>query len=541
VPPDVQLTTETPQSVAFSPDGTQVAFVGWRSGDRNRNIFVRRLDQTEVTPLLHGNETATSCFFSPDGRALGFINTNNAVLNTVSLPDGLALALTGSLFYGGAAWGRDNRITFARADGLWQVPATGGAATPLTRVDKTRGEVSHQWPTVLPDGKVVLFTVVKGSSPGVTHIEALSVATGQPQVLIDPGTFPLYALSGHLIFFRDNALLAAAFDVKRNAIIGPPIRIADDIAVDVFGAPVMAVSHSGALIYRPAGLATSKMVWVTRHGLEQPVTDATRAYNYPRVAPDGHRSVVSVNGDLWIWDTARATFTPLTSDATAANTYPVWTPDGKRVVFRTRTGLRWIEADGSGPSQAIADTIPNDYPSSVSPDGRTLAFLRISEGTSGDVYVLSLSGEPQPRPIVQGPAYEGGPQFSPDGRWLAYASNESGVFQVYLRAFPGPEGRWPVSTEGGSQPRWSRNGKELFYRNGNKLMVVEVSTTPQPVLSTPRLLFEQPYTRSAITMPDYDVSPDGQRFLMLKPEAGYGRLNVVLNWQEELKQRVPTK
>jgi Tol biopolymer transport system component len=248
-----------------------------------------------------------------------------------------------------------------------------------------------------------------------------------------------------------------------------------------------------------------------------------------------------VNGDLWIWDIARATFTPLTSDANGANTYPVWTPDGRRVVFRTRTGLRWIEADGSGRSQAIPDTIPNDYPSSVSPDGRTLAFLRISEGTSGDVYVLSLSGEPQPRPVVQGPAYEGGPQFSPDGRWLAYASNESGVLQVYLRAFPGPEGRWPVSTEGGSQPRWSRNGKELFYRNGNKLMVVEVSTTPQPVLSTPRLLFEQHYARSAITMPDYDVSPDGQRFLMLKPEAGYGRLNVVLNWQEELKQRVPTR
>jgi Tol biopolymer transport system component len=178
----------------------------------------------------------------------------------------------------------------------------------------------------------------------------------------------------------------------------------------------------------------------------------------------------------------------------------------------------------------------------VSPDGGTLAFVRFTADTSADVYVLSLKGEPQPHALLKGPAYEGGPQFSPDGRWLAYASNESGQFQVYVRPFPSPDRSWPVSTQGGTQPRWNRDGKELFYRIGNKMMVVDVTTSPDLALSTPRLLFEQRYAYGvSVTTPNYDVSPDGQRFVMVKDESGSGRLNVVLNWTEELKRLGPTK
>ncbi len=246
-------------------------------------------------------------------------------------------------------------------------------------------------------------------------------------------------------------------------------------------------------------------------------------------------------GDLWIQDTARATFTRLTSSETAGNSFPIWSHDGKRVIFRTQLGLRWIDADGSGRSQIIPGTSVNDYPGSVSPDGATLAITRLTPETSADVYTIGLAGERQATAIVKGFAYEGGSQFSPDGRWLAYASDESGASQVYVRPFPGPDRRWLVSTQGGRQPRWNRNGKEVFYRDGNKMMVVEVSARPDLVLSPPRLLFDQRYAFGiGVTTPNYDVGLD-QRFVMVKSESGSGRLNMVLNWFDELKARVQTK
>ena len=204
--------------------------------------------------------------------------------------------------------------------------------------------------------------------------------------------------------------------------------------------------------------------------------------------------------------------------------------------------MRTIEVAGGGRVKGIpGSTQVSDIPGSVSPDGKTLAFVRQSAETSGDVFLADLGGESQPRAWLSTPAYEGGAQFSPDGRWIAYASDETGQMQVYLRPFPGPDPKEPVSTQGGTQPAWNRNGRELFYRNGNKMMVVDVSTNPRLVLSQPRQLFEQPYGFFTITVPNYDVSLDGQRFLMVKDESGSQRLNLVLNWFEELKRLVPTK
>ncbi len=528
------------QSAVLSPDGTRVAFVGVLGG--LRQIYLRRLDQFEAAPL-RGTETANVCFFSPDGRALGFVNVGGGLMK-VSVADGLVVPLASDAnSTQGGAWGTDDRITFGRAGALWQIPAAGGAAWQVTRLDSEKGELKHLSPTVVADGKVVLFTVVTGSGRGAAHIEALTLATGQRQVLVDPGTFPLYAPSGHLVFFRDDALLATAFDGDRLAVTGPPIRVVENLAVDTVGVPVVALSPAGALLYPTNGQATSQVVWVSRQGLEQPLTDTPRSYTNPRLRPDGQQVLVTANGDLWIQDTTRPTFTRLTSNDTAGNSFAVWTPDRTRVVFRTQAGMQWIAADGSGRSGAIpATSSANDYPNSVSPDGTTLAFIRISGATSGDVYVLPLTGDPQPHAILSGPAYEGGPQFSPDGHWLAYASDESGQFQVYVRPFPGPDHMWPVSTQGGTQPRWNKNGKELFYRNGNKMMVVDVTTGPDLVLSPPRLLFDQRYAfGKSVTTPNYDVSPDGQRFVMVKDGSASGRLNVVLNWSEELKARVPAK
>jgi eukaryotic-like serine/threonine-protein kinase len=303
----------------------------------------------------------------------------------------------------------------------------------------------------------------------------------------------------------------------------------------------VAVSRSGSLIYATSASAASTLVWVSRQGVQEPVTDVRRPYFIPRVAPDGRRIVVQASGDLWIQDTMRATFARLTSQATFGSSFPVWTPDGKRVVFRTNAGLYWADADGSGRSQAIPGTSLTDFPTSISPDGDTLLIARQTVKTSQDVYAISLRGGSAPKPVVNTPAFEGGAEFSPDGRWMAYVSDESGQMQVYIRPFPAPDRKWQVSTEGGTAPVWNRNGRELFYRNGNKMMAVDVMTGGDVTLSASRLLFEQTYAFGpTITIGNYDVHPDGQRFLMVKDEPTAGRLNVELNWFVELKRLVPT-
>jgi Tol biopolymer transport system component len=353
----------------------------------------------------------------------------------------------------------------------------------------------------------------------------------------------VYVPSGHLVFFRDGALLALPFNVERLAATGPAVRVVDNIATDVNGIPLAAMSNAGMLAYAPGETGTSRLVWVSRQGLEQSITDAPKHYQSPRLAPDGRRVVLQIGGDLWINDLARTTSTRLTSSDTVGTSFPVWSADGTRVVFRSRIGMRWIDVEGGGGGHAIpGSTGIEDFPNSLSPDGDTLAFLRQSVDTSGDIYVASLHGSSPPRVVVGTPVYEGGAQFSPDGRWLAYASNESGQLQVYVRPFPGPDRRAAVSTQGGSFPLWRRDGKELFYRTGNRMMGVDVSTGGGNVtLSQPHVLFDQRYLFETLTIANYDVSLDGQRFLMVKDESGSGRLNVVLNWLDELKRLAPTK
>ena len=539
LPAGVEFVTVYPPAVALSPDGTRVAFVGVFRG--LRQLYTRRLDQFETVPI-RGTEKANAVFMSPDGRALGFI-TADLALKRVSLADGLVTTVGHDAeFSAGAAWGADDRITFVRAGALWQVPASGGPAKQLTTVDSGNRELLHAWPNVIAEGRILLFASITGSGRGASHIEALSLPTGQRRVIVESGTFPLYVPSGHLVFFRDGALLGAPFDVDRLEVTGPVVRVLENLAVGTtMDAPLAALSNAGSLMYAASDAGTTRLVWVSRQGVEQPITETPRRYQYPRLAADGRRTAVATAGDLWIQDIARATFTRLTSEQTVGNAFPVWTPDGTRVLFRTLTGMYWTAADGSGHPQAIAGSLSGDLPCSVSPDGDTLAFMRQNAQTSRDVYVLSLRGQPRPRPVVSTPAYEGGAQFSPDGHWMAYASDESGQMQVYVRPFPGPDRRWQVSTEGGTQPLWSRNGKEIFYRVGNKMMVVDASAGVDLIPSQPRQLFEQRYVFQNVSLANYDVSPDGQRFVMVKDEAGSGRLNVVLNWTEELKRLVPTR
>jgi eukaryotic-like serine/threonine-protein kinase len=539
LPPGVELVTVYPPAMVLSPDGTRVAFVGVFRG--LRQLYTRRLDQFETVPL-RGTENANAVFISPDGRALGFI-TADLALKRVSLADGLVTTIEHDVeFSAGAAWGDDDRITFVRAGTLWQVPASGGQAKQLTTLDHGKQELLHVWPSVIGARQTILFASITGSSRGASHIEALSLASGKRRVIVESGTFPLYVASGHLVFFRDGALLGAPFDADRLEVTGPVVRVLENLAVGTtMDAPLAALSNAGALMYAPSEAGTTRLVWVSRQGVEQPISQTPRRYQYPRLAPDGRRAAVTTAGDLWIQDIARTTFTRLTSEQTVGNAFSVWTPDGKRVLFRTLTGMYGIDADGSGQPFAIPGGRAGDIPCSVAPDGDTLAFMRQNAQTSRDVYVLSLHSQFAPRPVVNTAAFDGGAQFSPNGHWMAYASDESGQMQVYVRPFPGPDRRWQVSTEGGTQPLWSRNGKEIFYRFGNKMMVADTTAGVDPILSKPRQLFEQRYVFQNVSLANYDVSLDGERFVMIKDEAGSGRLNVVLNWTAELKRLVPAR
>ena len=537
-PPGIEVSATGGPSLAISPDGSLLAFAGSVGGVRN--IYVRKLDQVEAA-RIRGTERIQICVFSPDGHALAFV-TSERVLKKVSLTDGLVTTVTNDADYIGATWGPDDRITFSRGATLWQVPASGGQARQLTTLDANRKERLHGWPNVVEGGKAVLFTTVTGGDRSGMHIEAVSLATGQRRVVIDAGSYPTYASSGHLIFFRNGGLLAAPFDPNTLETTGQAVAVLDDISLDQLGNPIMAVSAAGLFAYVPSANSTKRLVWVSREGVEQPITETSRPYQNPRLVSDGHRIVVEVaGGDLWVQDVVRETFTRLTSGETFGNTFAVWMPNASRILFRTLTGIHWINPDGSGGSHEISGTSVNDIPTSISPDGQTLAFVRQTLANSGDIYVMSLEGDSAPSVVVKTIAYDGGGMFSPNGRLMAYVSSESGEFQVYIRPFPGPDRKVPISTEGGTHPRWNPNGKELFYRSGNKMMVVDVSMGSDLKPSRPRVLFEQRYAfGSAQTIPNYDVSPDGQRFLMVKDDSASGRLNIVLNWLEELKRLAPT-
>ena len=523
LPPGVEL-FNTSRTISVSPDGERLAFVGVLNG--NRQIYVRRLDRFEAEPL-RGTDSATTCFFAPNGRSIGFV-TAPGQLKIVSLDDGLVATVTGnaSFLYGGT-WALDDRLVFPRGGALWQVARAGGTPKPLTSIGDGIREARHAWPAFLPDGSTMLFAVDAG---GRWRIDAMNVGSGARHTVVDNGTLPRYVASGYLVFFRDGQLMAAPFDAGTAMATGPATKLLEGLSESASGIPLLDVSAAGTVVYSPT-TAVSRLVWVSRTGEEVPLNDERRMYAIPRVAPDGQRLAVQA-GDLWIEDLSRATFTRVTTGQIVSNGFPLWAPDGRRVIYRSTSGLRLQDVNDAASGKAIPGTSEFDYPASFTPDGGTLVFVRNS-GTDGslDILTLPLNDPSKVQTVVATPAHEGGARLSPDGHWLAYVSNETGRYEVYLRPFPGPGDRWQVSTDGGTQPVWNPNGKEIFYRREEKMMAVDVTVTPTVLLSRPRPLFEHSYLYGVgVTIANYDVSPDGQRFVMVKPDSTAGRLNVVLNW-----------
>ena len=487
---DASLYTAFGPAAILSPDGTRLAFVATGS-DQKRRIYVRSLDQLQAT-ALSGTENARDPFFSPDGQWIGFFADGK--LKKISVQGGAAVTLCDAPNDRGGSWGEDGTIVFTpdtRA-ALSKVSSAGGTPQPLTTLDKQAGEVTQRWPQVLPGSKAVLFTSsTHRNNYEDADIVVYSMASGQRKTVQRGGFYARYLPSGHVVYMHEGTLFAVPFDLKRLEVTGQPAPILEGVVTNPgSGGAQFSFSDTGNLVYvagRGGGQNVS-IYWMDREGKFTPLRETPGNYFNPAFSPDGKRLALEINdgkrSDIWVYEWERDTLTRLTF-AGETNAYPVWTPDGQRIVYSSQEkggafNLWWIRADGAGDAQRLTESKSPQYAGSWRPDGKVLAFHQLNPGTDCDIMTLPIEGDEksgwkpgEPKPFVNSAFNERQPAFSPDGRWLAYQSNESGNYEVYVRPFPGPGGKWQISTGGGVYPKWSRNGKELFYRTpDSKIMVV---------------------------------------------------------------------
>ncbi|MDA2928243.1 hypothetical protein MYX78_13620, partial [Acidobacteria bacterium AH-259-G07] len=552
LPATERLTGRSRNMVAFSPDGKHVVY------SANQQLYLRAMDQLEATPIRGTAEgTGRSPFFSPDGQWVGFYAGGQ--LKKVSIRGGAPVTLCEAANPWGASWAADDRIVFGQGpERIFQVPATGGSKELLISVDSAKNEEAHG-PQILPGGEAVLFTLRSGGSWDDAQIVVHSLETGERKVLINGGRDGRYVPTGHLVYAREGTLMAVPFDVVRLEVTGGPVPTVEGVrqaAANLTGAAQFSFSGLGSLVYVPGTREIKRtLVWVDREGNEEPLVGELSPSQRPRVSPDGTRLAITIadsgNEDVWIYDLARKTSSRLTFDP-ASDSFPVWTPDGRRVVFSsTRDGgqynLFWKAADGTGQVQRLTTSPNSQIRHSFSPDGKQMVFVEVDPETEADLYVLSMEGELKSQPLVQTDFREIDPAISPDGRWMAYESDETGQLEVYVRPFPNvEEGKWQISGERGGDPVWSPEGRELFYYNfiASGMMAVRIETEPTFSAGSPVLLFTGRYRYGQGRQ--YDIHPDGQRFLMIK-EGGQTegasaptQLIIVQNWFEELKRLVPT-
>jgi serine/threonine protein kinase len=532
-------------AIALSPDGKLVAYTA-RRGDTSE-LYLHPLDRLESTLVL-GSEGAYIPFFSPDSQWVGFFAQGK--LKKVAVAGGVPQDICAAGDGIGASWGSDDMIYFTPlwTKGIWRIPARGGQPELVIAPEPSKSERTYLWPEVLPDGKTLLFTAWTGGSFDGAHIVALRLDTRERRTVIEGGTYARYVPTGHLVYARGSELLAVQFDAQRLEVRGTAVPVLHGLMTGASsGDADFGFSQEGTLVYVPGALRRLEyaLVWVDQKAVVRPMSGRERSYETPRLSPDGRHLAVVIAGstfDIWLYEATRDTLTRLTYGGD--DNYPVWSPDGRRIAFNsTRAGaanLYLTATDGSGTVERLTTSEYSQYPGSWSPDGKFLAFTEEGHAHTGDdIWLIPLQGNRRPQPLLQTPFNEWQPRFSPDGRWLAYTSDESGSAEVYVQPFPSLGAKWKISTDGGTEPLWASTARELFYRNGDKMMAVHVETKPAFSVSKSRLVFEASYAYINNDVPNYDVAPDG-RFLMVRENqqnAALTRLNVVLNWFEELKQR----
>ncbi len=528
-------------TVAFSPTGKHIVFAGSRAGASQ--LYLRAIDRAEAQPIA-GAEGADMPFFSPDGQWIAFFADGK--LKKVPITGGPPTVLCDALAPWGGSWGPDDRILFnpTIGAGLHRVPAAGGKPEIVTIPDLKLGSGAHRWPWVLPGGKAAVFT---SDTRGATvQIGLVALDTGKWQALIDNGDHPQYSPSGHLLFMRGDVLMAAPFDLAGLRVTGQTAPVLERVARNATtGTGQFSVSGDGSLVYRAGAAGAGRApVWVNRQGVARPLGDLRRSFREPRLAPDGKRLAVATglpDADIWVYEMTRGVFNRLTFEASEDES-PIWSPDGRRIAFagdRPKRQILWKPADGSGSEEALATLEHHAHLSSWSRDGKRIAYAQLDPATGWDIWLLPLEGDRKPQPFLRTPFEEVAPAFSPDGRWLAYSSNESGRPEVHVRPVSGEGGKWQISTDGGLEPLWAPNGRELFYRNGDQVLAAPIEAGPAFQAGKPRLLFAGAYT-SGVTESrsrHYDVAPDGREFVMVKEATdGAAQLQVVLNFAEELKR-----
>lgn len=553
---DVYLNALGGADIIVSPDGTRIAYLS-----RN-HLFTRTLDQTSATelPITPG---ATSPFFSPDGQWIGFIAGGK--LRKISVEGGAEVVLCdASSSYTGADWGEDGNIVASLriSGGLSRVPSAGGAPTAITEL--VGEERTHRWPQIMPGGKAILFTV-ENFTVGFddANIEVVSLTDHRRKTLQRGGTYGRYLASpggkGYLTYVNRGTLFAVPFDTEKLETSGSPIPVLQQVSYSaMFGSAKLSFSRTGTLVYRSRELDASRVViqWLDSQGKSQVLLDKPGLFVNPHFSPNGDRLAVAnddVHSGIWIYDIQRDTLSPLTGERNG--THPVWTPDGRYIVYQAPDGISFARADGGSSPQALTQSKEFQYPSAFSPDGQQLAFYQ--GGPKGfDLWTMPVerqgeklkAGTPE---LFQHTSFgERGASFSPDGRWLAYSSNESGSSQVYVRAFPDKGGHWQVSSDGGTSPIFSRNGKDIFFFDvpDDRIMVASYSVSGDSfVAEKPRPWSQQSValTMGGAVGAQYDVARDGKRIAVGTYAGGStqqdaGHVIFLENFIDELQRKIPS-
>jgi len=549
-PEPVRLTVTLPDfsgsvfgpTMALSPDGSVLVY-RIATANAGTPFVVRRLSQLGTTPLS-GTEEGLIPFFSPDGEHLGFL-ADQSQIKRVAVIGGPPVTVADSASAGGS-WGEDGYIYFIHSNaGLARVPQDGGAVENLTQPDTASGVGSHLWPDVLPDARAVIYTALRLPLAN-SDIAVLDLETRESRVLFR-GTYARYARSGHLVYTRaDGALLAVPFDLKRLEVTGSPAALVEGVPVKTFGDPEFALAQNGTLIYGE-GSGVSGIALVDRAGNERLIPATEQSLQYPRVSPDGTHLAMEAQGssgnDIWTYNLRDSTLSRLTFEG--FNIYPEWLPDGRAVSF-SRGGSSSADrnifvkpADGSGSARPFIELPLSQIEGVWSPDGEWL-ILRQGDrgrGQNANLAALRIGSSDDPIAILDTQFMERSPTISPDGRWLAYVSGESGRDEVYVRPFPGPGGRWQVSSGGGGEPRWAHSGRELFYRSASDLMTVEIRTQPSFQVGNRQRLFSAGAYQVNPNHAGYDVFPDDETFVFIHSVGEAQRMIMVLNWFGELRQR----
>ncbi|MGE5344986.1 MAG: protein kinase domain-containing protein [Acidithiobacillales bacterium] len=556
LPDGTKLERETPtqtQQIAISPDGRRLAFFA-RAGEQ-RKLFVRDLSRTEAVPIAEVPDGA-DVFFSPDGEWIGF--TAGGKLQKIAVGGGTPVPLASAGQSRGEAWAPDGTIVFSPTvnSPLYRLSREGGQPQAVTKLDVAAGERTHRWPEILPDGDTVLFTVGTQDKPGDyadARIDAVSLSTGRRHVVYRGASFARFVPPGFLLLGRSGSLLAVRFDPRKAEVRGNPSLVLQDVNGDPrSGVAFFGISRDGTLArisgYAAPGLES--MVWTDRAGKVEGSGLAPGEYTDVALSPDGSRLAYSVgagggaSGDIWIVDLPQGSPYQLTSDGTGGT--PLWTPDGKSIVYATVNGDAVVRrpVDGRSPPETLwkpSDRVPLKA-DCFTPDGSQLLLTQFGLPTLTNILLLQAKAGVAAAPFIETPKNERDAALSPDGRWVAYTADYSGDEEIYVQAFPEPGGRWQVSPHGGTAPRWSRDGKELYYLRGEELVAVAVRSRPTFSSGPEKTLFrvEHLTTRAERSVP-YDVAPDGKRFVFLEDQTSPNvsrRIDVALRWADGLSGTV---